>query len=88
MKEKKVPMRRCVGCGESKPKQQLVRIACYEGKIAVDPTGRAKGRGIYLCRDAQCLKKAVKKKAVIRAFGTDIPEAEMEILAKEIETDE
>jgi predicted RNA-binding protein YlxR (DUF448 family) len=44
--EKKIPMRRCVGCMESKPKNQLIRIAGYEGNVSIDRTGKAKGRGI------------------------------------------
>ena len=50
MKERKVPMRRCIGCMTSKEKQELIRIACYEGRITLDESGRAKGRGAYLCR--------------------------------------
>ena len=55
---KKVPMRRCVGCMESKPKKELIRIAGYEGEVSLDPTGKAKGRGAYLCPNRQCLEKA------------------------------
>ena len=58
---KKVPMRKCVGCMESKPKKELIRIAGYEGQVALDPTGKAKGRGVYLCPNAECLAKAKKK---------------------------
>ncbi len=57
----KVPMRRCVGCMESKPKKELVRIASYEGDVSLDLTGRAKGRGVYLCPKGDCLRKAKKK---------------------------
>ena len=46
MKNKKIPMRRCVGCMESKPKNSMIRIACYEGEISIDPAGKAKGRGV------------------------------------------
>lgn len=75
MKERKVPMRRCVGCMESKEKQQLVRIAGYEGNITVDLTGRAKGRGAYLCRDnEQCWQKAYKRKALERSLGMTVTE--------------
>lgn len=62
MKNKKQPMRRCIGCMESKDKNQLIRIAWYEGRLTVDPTGRAKGRGVYLCKNSSCREKALKKR--------------------------
>ena len=46
-------MRRCIGCNISKPQKELIRIACYEGKITVDFDGNAKGRGVYVCKDKQ-----------------------------------
>lgn len=74
MKERKVPMRKCVGCMQSREKQELIRIAAYEGQISVDPTGRAKGRGVYICRNsAECREKADKRKALERAFSMAIP---------------
>lgn len=66
LKTKKIPMRRCVGCMESKPKIQLIRIAGFEGEVSIDPTGKAKGRGVYLCPDTQCFEKAQKRKAIGR----------------------
>lgn len=77
-KKFKTPMRRCIGCMESKPKQELYRIAYYEGELTADLTGRAKGRGVYLCRDPQCFEKAKKKKAFQRNFAAAIPEAEID----------
>ena len=75
MKERNVPMRRCIGCMESKEKNQLMRIAAYEGIITVDPTGRAKGRGAYLCRDnSECLEKAYKRRALERSLGVNVTE--------------
>ena len=62
------PMRTCVGCRESKPKKDMIRICCYEGRLSVDVTGRAKGRGVYVCRDQECLEKVMKKKALARGF--------------------
>ena len=84
MKTKNVPMRKCVGCNTSKAKSQLVRIACYEGKVSVDLTGKGNGRGIYICKDQDCLKKAIKRKAIRRAFGKELDEMEMEKLVEEI----
>lgn len=72
---KKIPMRTCIGCATSKPKKELIRIVLSpEGNILVDRTGRANGRGAYLCDDPACLQKAVKRKALNRAFRTSVPE--------------
>jgi len=69
LKERNVPMRRCVGCMESKEKHQLIRVAGYEGTLTVDPAGRAKGRGAYLCKDnPECLEKAYKRRALERSL--------------------
>lgn len=70
---------------ESKPKNSLVRIACYEGNIAVDPTGKAKGRGVYLCPDRECMEKAGKRRSLQRNFGTEISEEELRNIFTELE---
>lgn len=58
---KKVPIRRCTGCGESKPKNELVRIVrSPEGECSVDLTGKKSGRGAYVCKSSECLKKALR----------------------------
>ena len=63
MKTKKIPMRMCVGCGEMKPKKELIRIVTdSEGTVSVDPTGKKAGRGAYICKSTECLKKAGKSK--------------------------
>lgn len=77
MKNKRVPMRKCIGCMESKPKSELIRIAGFEGKVSPDPSGKAKGRGVYLCRDEACLRKAIKKKALSRSIGIKLSDDEM-----------
>lgn len=82
---KKMPMRKCVGCMESKPKKELIRIAGYEGQVCLDPTGKAKGRGVYLCPNGQCFAKAKKKRALSRSLGMEIPEEQMKKLEKDIE---
>lgn len=84
MKNKSVPMRRCVGCMESKPKRELIRIAGYEGRIAIDPTGRAKGRGVYLCPDSECFEKAIKKRAIARSLEMEISKEQSEKLLEEL----
>ena len=69
MKEKKVPMRMCVGCREMKPKKELLRVVrSPEGEVSIDLTGRKPGRGAYVCRSAECLKRAIKQKQLERAF--------------------
>ncbi|MGN0711967.1 MAG: RNase P modulator RnpM [Anaerovoracaceae bacterium] len=84
MKEKKIPMRRCAGCMESKPKSELIRIAGYEGKVSIDPTGRAKGRGVYLCPCRECFEKAQKKRAIGRSLDMDISSEQLEELFGEL----
>lgn len=85
MKIKKIPMRRCVGCMESRPKMEMIRIILSpEGDVRIDPTGKANGRGIYLCPYAECFKAAKKKKAVSRGLQADIPEQELDRLFEEL----
>lgn len=61
MRTKKVPLRKCMGCGEMKPKKELVRVVrSPEGEISLDLTGRKPGRGAYVCHRAECLKIARK----------------------------
>ncbi len=73
MAERKIPLRKCLGCGEMKDKRTLVRIVrSKEGVISVDLTGKMSGRGAYICRDVSCLNMAVKAKRLERAFSTKI----------------
>lgn len=85
MKTKKVPMRRCVGCMESKPKRQLIRIVASDEEVAIDLTGKANGRGVYLCPDKECFVKARKKRAINRSLGVDVPEAQLDKIYLELE---
>lgn len=73
---------------ESKPKSELIRIAGYEGEISIDPTGKAKGRGIYLCPKESCLKLAQKKKAIGRGLQMTIKDEALAKLYKELESHE
>lgn len=74
MLHKKVPLRMCTGCGEMKPKKELIRVVrSAEGEISLDTTGKKPGRGAYLCRNVECLKKAEKQKRLEHAFGCSIP---------------
>ena len=83
---RKIPTRKCIGCGELKEKNQLVRIVrSKEGEISLDMTGKKNGRGAYICPDPQCLKQAFKKKGLDRSFKIGVPESVYETLKKEME---
>ena len=69
---------------ESKPKDELVRITWYEGTLSLDPTGKAKGRGVYLCRDQACMQKAVKKGAFGRSLRENPGNDQIERVAEEL----
>ncbi|MDR0839402.1 MAG: YlxR family protein [Oscillospiraceae bacterium] len=82
---KKIPLRQCLGCREMRPKKELLRVVrSPEGEVALDFTGRANGRGAYVCRDAECLKKAIKSRAIARAFGAQIPDEVYETLQQQL----
>ncbi|MCI9166944.1 MAG: YlxR family protein [Dorea sp.] len=82
---KKVPMRKCVGCQEMKSKKEMIRvIRTAENEFVLDATGKKNGRGAYLCPDRECLKKAVKSRGLERSFKQAIPEAVYESLEKEM----
>ena len=84
--EKKIPMRQCLGCREMKPKRELVRVVrSPAGEISLDFRGKAPGRGAYVCRNAQCLKKAIKARAFERAVSAQIPLEIYERLVQEME---
>ncbi len=85
MKNRKVPMRRCAGCMESKPKNDLVRIAYYEGKLSLDPTGKARGRGVYLCHSTECMEKAKKRRSLQRSFDAELSPDDLERVFREFE---
>ena len=75
-KPRKIPMRMCVGCREMKPKAQLLRVVKpAEGEARIDRTGKASGRGAYICPRPECLKKAQKSRALERALDAKIDEA-------------
>ena len=84
-KVKKVPQRQCTGCGEGKPKRELIRVVrSPEGEISIDFTGKKSGRGAYLCPSDKCLKKALKTKKLSRSLECEIPEEIYDALAEEI----
>ena len=85
MQQKKIPMRKCVGCNEMKPKKELVRIVkSPEGEISIDEGGKKNGRGAYICPDKTCLAKAHKAGRLEKAFECKIPPEIYTSLAEEI----
>ena len=85
MQPKKIPIRRCVGCGEGKPKKELVRVVRNaSGQVNLDLTGRMPGRGAYLCRDPECLRKARKARRLEKEFSQPIPDEVYDRLEKEL----
>ena len=75
MQVKKIPLRKCLGCNEMKPKKELTRIVrSPEGEISFDTTGRKPGRGAYLCPQKKCLQAAKKAKRLEKTFSASIPE--------------
>ncbi|MBQ1193940.1 MAG: YlxR family protein [Lachnospiraceae bacterium] len=86
---KKVPMRKCTGCGELKPKKELVRvIKNSENQVMMDLTGKMNGRGAYVCKTQQCLAKAIKTKAIERSLQIQISENVYEQLKAEMSNEE
>ena len=84
-KEKKLPIRKCTGCNEHFPKNELVRILrTPEGNIVVDAGAKMSGRGAYLCKNAACLKKARQKKRLESALEIDIPDEIYDRLSEEL----
>ncbi len=85
MSVKKVPMRMCTACREMKPKKELIRVVkTPENEIKLDLTGKLNGRGAYICRSDDCLKKAQKSGALSRAFSCEVSSEIYERLAKEL----
>ncbi|MBQ2965145.1 MAG: YlxR family protein [Clostridia bacterium] len=88
-KPKKVPLRKCLGCGEMKPKRELIRaVRSPEGEISLDLTGKKNGRGAYICRDSKCLTAAIKAKRFERAFGCKIEQPVYDSMLSELDSDE
>ena len=83
-----IPMRKCTGCNEMKPKKELVRVVrSPEGEVSLDLTGKKPGRGAYVCRNADCLVKARKAKRFERAFSWEIPDDVYERMEEELKNE-
>jgi len=77
MRQKHVPQRTCIGCGETKAKRELVRVVRDpDGRVQIDPKGKLPGRGAYLCRRAACWEKALSKGSVTHALKASLSEEE------------
>lgn len=86
MKQKKVPLRMCLGCQEMKPKRELIRIVKNkENEISVDFTGKKQGRGAYICKSAECFEKARKAKRLEKAFESKISDDIYDMLKQQLE---
>ncbi|MBQ7385927.1 MAG: YlxR family protein [Ruminococcus sp.] len=96
MKQKKIPLRKCTGCNEMKPKKELIRVVklpdtvnengevLTKGNIELDFTGKKPGRGAYICNSEECLNKAIKGKRLEKAFSSSIPSEVYETLKEEM----
>ncbi len=86
MKPKKIPMRMCVGCREMKEKRELIRIVrTPEGTVVMDPSGKKSGRGAYVCRDPECLRRAIRQKQLERQLEIPVTEEIIGGLTAEME---
>lgn len=86
---KKIPMRMCIGCGEMKPKKELIRVVkSPEGGISLDFTGKKAGRGAYLCRSQECLTQAQKSRRLEKSFSCKVEPEVYEVMLNALsETD-
>ncbi len=81
---KKIPLRQCVGCNEMKSKKEMLRVLkTTEDEIILDTTGKLNGRGAYLCKNIECLKKAMKQKGIERSLKMNIDKSVYENLERE-----
>ncbi|MBC8590509.1 RNase P modulator RnpM [Wansuia hejianensis] len=75
MKKKKIPLRKCISCGENKPKKELIRVVrTNDGDIVIDTTGKVNGRGAYLCSNINCLETSAKTNKLSRSLQTEVKE--------------
>ena len=84
--QKKIPQRQCMGCRERKAKRELIRVVrSPEGEVSLDFGGKKNGRGAYICPNMECLKKAIRSKALDRSLEVTIPQEVYQRLEKEME---
>ena len=80
---KKIPMRTCIACKTSKPKKELIRVVKFNEEIKLDLTGKANGRGAYVCKDVECIKKLKKGKLLNRAFSCEVSNETYDAIVEE-----
>lgn len=94
---RKVPMRKCLGCGEMFPQKELVRVVKTKLKtegeddsyeISLDLTGKKSGRGAYICKKRECFAIAKKAKRFAKALSCEIPDEVLEKMEQEISENE
>ena len=85
VKPRKIPLRMCVGCRESKPKRELIRVVrAPDGAVSMDPVGKKPGRGAYVCRQESCLMRAIKQKQLERQLQVQLTVEVAEALKTEL----
>ena len=85
MQNRKIPFRKCMGCGEMKNKRELVRVVKNkDGEVSLDLTGKKAGRGAYICPQLSCLQKARKSRGFERALSCKIPEEVYDQMQQEL----
>ena len=88
-KQKKIPLRQCLGCNEHKPKKELLRVVrTPEGEIVLDFNGKRSGRGAYICYNSKCLKMARRSGRISRSLEVDIPDEIYDRMESELEENE
>ena len=89
MQQKKIPLRKCTGCGEMKPKKELVRVVkTPDDEVLMDLTGRVNGRGAYICPKSECLKIARKSRRIEKSFQMQIPDEVYNKMEEELKNHE
>lgn len=89
MKQRKIPLRKCIGCNESKAKKELIRVVKNkENQINIDLTGKANGRGAYICNNAQCFKQVKSGKLLNRSLKSQVPDEVYDKLLEEVTKNE
>ena len=84
--QKRIPMRQCMGCRERRAKKEMIRVVrCTDGAVQLDFSGKLNGRGAYICPNGECLKKAIKSKALDRSLEVTIPQEVYDRLTVEME---
>ena len=84
--QKKIPQRQCMGCRERKAKREMIRVVRRtDGTVSLDFGGKKNGRGAYICPNMECLKKAIRSKALDRSLEVTIPQEVYDRLEKEME---